>query len=191
MKLFLKGDRCLTEKCAFNRRGYAPGQHGERRRRKVSEFGLQLAEKQKIRRYYGVLERQFRRVYGMASDAKGITGHNLLAFLESRLDNVVYRLGFAASRNAARQLVRHGHIAVNGEKTDIPSYVLRPGQVISVRDKSRKLAVVHDALATRGEELAWLRLDKAKMEGELLRHPDREEIPFPVNEQLVVELYSR
>ena len=191
-KLFLKGGRCLSEKCAFERRGYAPGQHGQNVRRKVSEFGHQLREKQKVRRVYGVLERQFRNYFEKAEQRKGITGEVLLQMLECRMDNIVYRLGFAPSRKAARQLVRHRHFTVNGRVVDIPSYNVRVHDVIRVQDKSKTLDVIHIALKeSRGEELAWLRLNKANLEGELLEIPKREDIPIPAQEQLIVELYSK
>ena len=191
-KLFLKGSRCLSEKCAFERRGYAPGQHGQNIRRKVSEFGHQLREKQKVRRVYGILERQFRNYFEKAERKKGITGETLLQMLECRLDNIVYRLGFAPSRKAARQLVRHRHFFVNGRIVDIPSYNVRVHDVIRVKDKSKTLDVIHMALKeSRGEELPWLRLNKANLEGELLEIPKREDIPTPAQEQLIVELYSK
>ncbi|MCK5128000.1 MAG: 30S ribosomal protein S4 [candidate division Zixibacteria bacterium] len=191
-KLFLKGSRCLSEKCAFERRGYAPGQHGNNMRRKTSEYGLQLREKQKVRRIYGVLEAQFKNYFEKADRKKGITGENLLQFLECRLDNVVYRLGFAPSRKAARQLVRHRHFTVNGRIVDIPSYSVRPSDLIKVKDKSKSLDLIHSALKdSRGEEIAWLRLNKASLEGELLEVPKRDEIMIPAQEQLIVELYSK
>jgi len=191
-KLFLKGTRCLSEKCAFEKRTYAPGQHGQNVRRKVSEFGHQLREKQKVRRVYGILERQFRNYFIKAAQKKGITGENLLQLLECRLDNIVYRLGFAPSRKAARQLVRHRHFSVNGRIVDIPSYNVRVNDVIRVKDKSKSMDIFHMALKeSRGEELAWLRLNKAGLEGELLQIPKRDEIPIPAQEQLIVELYSK
>ena len=191
-KLFLKGSRCLSEKCAFERRGYAPGQHGQNIRRKVSEFGLQLREKQKVRRIYGILERQFRTYFREADRRKGITGETLFQLLECRLDNIVYRLGFAPSRKAARQLVRHRHFLVNDRNVDVPSFQLRVHDVIRVKDKSKSLDVIHSALKdTRGEEIRWLRLNKASLEGELLEIPKREDIPTPAQEQLIVELYSK
>ncbi len=191
-KLFLKGSRCLSEKCAFERRGYAPGQHGQNIRRKVSEFGLQLREKQKVRRIYGILERQFRTYFREADRRKGITGETLFQLLECRLDNIVYRLGFAPSRKAARQLVRHRHFLVNDRNVDVPSFQLRVHDVIRVKDKSKSLDVIHSALKdTRGEEIPWLRLNKASLEGELLEIPKREDIPTPAQEQLIVELYSK
>lgn len=191
-KLFLKGSRCLSEKCAIDRRAYAPGQHGQNIRRKVSEYGLQLREKQKVRRVYGILERQFRNYFEKAERKKGITGETLLQLLECRLDNIVYRLGFAPSRKSARQLVRHRHLTVNGRIVDIPSYNVRVGDIVRVKDKSKSLDIVHMALKeSRGEEIPWLRLNKAGLEGELLELPKREEIPTPAQEQLIVELYSK
>lgn len=191
-KLFLKGARCFTDKCAIEKRQYVPGQHGKDSRRKISAYGLQLREKQKIRRTYGVLERQFHNYFEKAEQRTGITGENLVRFLECRLDNIVYRLGFAPSRKAARQLVRHRHILVDGETCDIPSYQVAPRQIIRVRDKSRKLDAIHSALKLgHGEEFPWLRLNKAALEGELLALPQRSEIPLTANEQLVVELYSK
>lgn len=191
-KLFLKGTRCLSEKCSFERRGYAPGQHGQNIRRKVSEYGLQLREKQKVRRVYGILERQFHNYFERADRKKGITGENLLQMLECRLDNIVYRLGLAPSRKAARQLVRHRHFLVNNRIVDIPSYDVRVNDVIRVKDKSKSMDVFHIALKeSRGEEIAWLRLNKANLEGELLEIPKREDIPIPAQEQLIVELYSK
>lgn len=191
-KLFLKGSRCLSEKCSFEKRGYAPGQHGQNIRRKVSEFGLQLREKQKVRRIYGVLERQFRTYFAEADRKKGITGENLLQLLECRLDNLVYRLGFAPSRKAARQLVRHRHFLVNERIVDIPSYQVKVHEIIKVKEKSKSLDVIHLALKeTRGEAISWLRLNKAGLEGELLEVPKREDIPTPAQEQLIVELYSK
>jgi small subunit ribosomal protein S4 len=191
-KLFLKGSRCLSEKCAVERRTYAPGQHGQNIRRKVSEYGLQLREKQKVRRIYGILERQFRNYFEKAERKKGITGETLLQLLECRLDNIVYRLGFAPSRKSARQLVRHRHLTVNGRIVDIPSYNVRVGDIVRVKDKSKSLDIVHLALKeSRGEEIPWLRLNKAGLEGELLELPKREEIPTPAQEQLIVELYSK
>jgi small subunit ribosomal protein S4 len=191
-KLFLKGSRCLSEKCAIDRRAYAPGQHGQNIRRKVSEYGLQLREKQKVRRVYGILERQFRNYFEKAERKKGITGETLLQLLECRLDNIVYRLGFAPSRKAARQLVRHRHLTVNGRIVDIPSFNVRVGDIVRIKDRSKSLDIVHMALKeSRGEEIPWLRLNKAGLEGELLELPKREEIPTPAQEQLIVELYSK
>lgn len=192
-KLFIKGERCLTEKCAFERREYPPGQHGQYLRRKISDYGVQLREKQKVRRIYGIMERQFSNYFKRAERETGITGENLLQLLELRLDNVVYRMGFAPSRKTARQLVLHGHFLVNDRKVNIPSYRLKPGDVIQVREKSRQLEVIHLALKTsdKGVIAPWLKVEKAKLRGEVLERPSREEIPTPVQEQLIVELYSR
>ena len=193
MKLFLKGTRCTSEKCAFDRRGYAPGQHGQRGRRKGSEYGLQLREKQKVRRIYGVLEAQFHNYYVKAVRKKGVTGEILLQMLECRLDNLIYRFGFAPSRKAARQLVRHNHFVVDGAKVNIPSYSVKTGSVISVADKSRNLDIIHSSLkeSGKGVDIDWLRLDKVKMEGQLLEVPTRTQIPVLVQEQMIVELYSK
>jgi small subunit ribosomal protein S4 len=191
-KLFLKGERCYSENCAYDKRGYAPGQHGQTLRRKGSEYQLQLREKQKVKRIYGILERQFSNYFKKADKQKGITGENLLRMLECRLDNLVYRLGFSPSRNSARQLVRHGHFMVNQKKTNIPSYQVKPGDIISVRDKSRNLEIIHAALKeARGADLTYLRLDKVKLLGELLEWPKRIDIPILAQEQLIVELYSK
>ena len=191
-KLFLKGARCTSEKCAIERRQYGPGQHGQSFRRKVSSYGLQLREKQKVRRTYGVLERQFHNYFKKADAKAGVTGENLVQFLERRLDNMVYRLGFAPSRKAARQLIRPRHILVNDRIVDVPSYLLKPRQVVRVKDKSKNLDLIHAALKMgRGEDYGWLRLNKAALEGELLEIPKRSDIPLTANEQLVVELYSK
>ncbi|MFZ5981322.1 MAG: 30S ribosomal protein S4 [Candidatus Zixiibacteriota bacterium] len=191
-KLFLKGARCMTDKCAVERRQYAPGQHGQSLRRKISAYGLQLREKQKVRRTYGLLEKQFKNYFKKADARTGITGETLVQMLEQRLDNLVYRLGFAPSRKAARQLVRHRHITVNGRIVDIPAYQVRPHEIIKIRDKSKKLDLIHAALKLgRGDEIPWLRLNKAALEGELLEVPKRMEIPLTANEQLIVELYSK
>ena len=192
-KLFLKGTRCLSDKCPIERGAGPPGQHGGISRRKVSEYGVQLREKQKVRRTYGVLERQFHSYYVRATRMRGITGENLMILLEQRLDNVVYRLGFSPSRKAARQLVRHRHFSVNDRVVDIPSYAVQPGDVIKVRDKSKRLDIIHMALKElgRADDLPWFRLDKAKLEGELLNLPARLDIPTPAQEQLIVELYSK
>lgn len=191
-KLFLKGTRCMTEKCAVDRRAYPPGQHGQVRAR-VSEYRTQLREKQKLKRIYGLLERQFRLYFFKADRQKGVTGDNLLSLLESRLDNVVYRLGLAASRKQSRMLIRQNHFSVNGRRVNIPSYLIDIGEVIEVREKSRGLLPVQSALEVSGgrEVPSWLSLDMAKMKGEVKTLPNREEIVLPVNEQLVVELYSR
>jgi small subunit ribosomal protein S4 len=192
MKLYLKGDRCYSDKCAFERRSYPPGQHGQGRG-KLSGYGLQLREKQKIRRMYGILENQFKHYFKESDRQKGITGTNLLVLLERRLDNSVYRLGFANSRAQARQLVRHDHFLVNGKKVNIPSYLLRVGDVVSVCDSSRQLVALNEALEAlpRRGMPAWLDLDKAKYAGVLKSLPTREEMNLPVQEQLVVELYSK
>lgn len=193
-KLFLKGERCQTAKCAFERKGYPPGQHGKNRRiRKSTDYGLQLREKQRIKRYYGLLESQFRGVFEKANQKKGITSDNMLKMLETRLDNIVYRLGMAPSRNSARQLVRHRHFEVNGKVVDIPSYQVKAGDVVSVREKSRKLDLIHESIKRmkEGKQLSWLNLDKAKLEGSLLEIPERVDIPVKFNESLVVELYSK
>ena len=193
MKLFLKGDRCFTPKCSFDRRGYAPGEHGQRPRRKQSDYALQLREKQKTRRIYGVLEKQFRNYFAAADRQKGVTGENLLRLLESRLDNVVFRLGFAPSRSSARQLVRHGHFTVNGRKVDIPSFKLEKGEVIEVREKSKNMFVFKEAKERRREEQLcdWLSRDIEKLSGYIVEIPNRADIPVTVNEQLIVELYSK
>jgi small subunit ribosomal protein S4 len=194
-KLFLKGTKCFTEKCPVERRPYAPGQHGQNqaRRRKSSEYAKQLREKQKIKRIYGVSERQFRNTFEKVSTLPGITGHNLLAALESRLDNMVYRMGFAASRKAARQLIRHRHVEVNGQNVDIPSYLVKPGQEIRVRMKSREQASIQAAMdqASRGAPLSWLAVDRETFSGRMLERPTRPNIPIAAQEQLVVELYSK
>jgi small subunit ribosomal protein S4 len=194
-KLFLKGDRCFTAKCAFEKRSYPPGMHGRRARfrRKTTDFGTQLREKQKARRIYGVMERQFRRYFRIAEKRKGVTGANLLQALESRLDNVVLRLGFASSRAQARQLVRHGHFEVNGTKTDVPSYLVKPGDQISVRARS-KTNSYFQAVAQEMEHRfvpEWLSVDINSLSGRVLALPTREEIEAPLNEQLITEYYSR
>ena len=192
-KLFLKGERCLSSKCAMERKNYPPGMHGQNRRPKVSEYGIQLREKQKIRCSYGLLEKQFHGVYERAVRMRGITGENMLQLLERRLDNIVYRLGFATSRISARQLVRHRHFMVNENIVDIPSYVLKEGDVIKVREKSKKLNTIHDSIkrVREGRLVPFLNLDKAKLEGVFEHYPSRSEIPGNFREQLVVELYSK
>ena len=190
MKLFLKGERCLTDKCGVERRAYPPGDHG-RGRMKQSEYRLQLREKQKAKRYYGVLEKQFRNYYGKASRQPGVTGENLLRLLETRLDNVMVRLGFAASRRQARQLVRHGHWSVNGRRVDIPSYHVRPGEVIAVKAATGAETVIRDATELVSSVPAWLEADHDSLTAKVLRLPDRDEIVTPVQEQLIVELYSK
>jgi small subunit ribosomal protein S4 len=194
-KLFLKGQKCFTEKCPVERRPYAPGQHGQAtaRRRKASEYSKQLREKQKIKRIYGISEGQFRNTFEKVTTLPGITGHNLLAALESRLDNVVYRMGFAASRKAARQLIRHRHVEVGGKSVDIPSYVVTPGAEVRVRMKSREQVSVMTAMdqSSRGAPLSWIAVDKETFSGRMLEKPARANIPIAAQEQLVVELYSK
>jgi small subunit ribosomal protein S4 len=194
-KLFLKGTKCFTEKCPVERRPYAPGQHGQStaRRRKVSEYAKQLREKQKIKRTYGLTEKQFRNTFEKVSSLPGVTGHNLLAALESRLDNMIYRMGFAASRRAARQLIRHRHVEVNGKTVDVPSFVVNPGQAIRMREASRGLVAVLASLeqASRGAAPTWLAVDKESFTGRMLERPSRQAIPIAAQEQLVVELYSK
>lgn len=191
-QLYLKGDRCLTEKCAFVRRSTPPGQHGQSRT-KVTEYGVQLREKQKVRRVYGVLERQFRLYFERADRMKGVTGTNLITLLERRLDNVVFRLGFASSRSEARQLVRHAHFLVNGKKVNIPSFLLRSGDEVQLREKSQKIARIETSLETsaRRPRPSWLDFDRSSFRGKLLALPVREEIGLEMKEQLIVELYSR
>jgi small subunit ribosomal protein S4 len=192
VKLYLKGERCYTDKCAIDRRAYAPGQHGQGRK-KVSEYGTQLREKQKARRVYGVLEKQFRGYYEEATRRKGITGETLLQILESRLDNVVYRAGFAASRPEARQIVKHGHILVNGKRLDIPSYLSKPGDVISIADKSNDVPRIKELLESAESKavITWLERDLNTKSARIVRVPARDEIDVPVAEQMIVELYSR
>jgi small subunit ribosomal protein S4 len=192
LKMFLKGDRCYSDKCGFDRRGYPPGQHGQRRR-KFSDYGIQLREKQKVKRMYGLLEGQFHGSFSRAERARGITGTNLLIFLERRLDNVAYRLGFANSRAQARQFVRHNHFTVNGTKMNIPSYLAKVGDLIEVREKSQKLAVISDAMdaVVRRGIPAWLELSKQHFKGTVKAYPTREELTMPIQEQLIVELYSK
>lgn len=191
-KLFLKGERCYTDKCAVGRRAYAPGQHGQNRK-KLSEYGIQLREKQKARRYYGVLESQFEKYFEMAEKKKGITGENLLQILESRLDNVIYRLGFATSRPEARQLVRHGHFNINGKKVNIPSYLIKEGDIITVKEKSRTSVKIKDVLEiTEGKVIPkWLDLNRDTLEAKVVGLADREDIDLPLQEHLIVELYSK
>ena len=192
MKLFLKGDRCFTEKCGVDRRAYPPGQHGQARGR-VSDYGLQLREKQKVKRMYGLGEAQFRVTMGSASRMRGRTGENMLVLLERRLDNVVFRLGFATSRAEARQLVRHGHFSVNGRTVDVPSFKVKPGSRIVLREGSRQIQRVADALEAleRRSVPGWLELDKEHFEGVVKTLPTREDVTMPIQEQLIVELYSR
>ena len=192
-KLFLKGDRCYTEKCAINKRNYKPGQHGQSRRIKVSEYGLRLREKQKLRRFYGVNESQFRRFYAAASRMAGQTGHNFLRLLEARLDNVIYRFGIGVSRPQARQFVRHGHVTVNGRKVDIPSYLVKAGDVIAIGERSRDKALLKENIEVAASRAIpeWLQFDAERQEGRILALPNREQIEVPVKEQLVVEFYAR
>ncbi|HHW30165.1 MAG TPA: 30S ribosomal protein S4 [Clostridiaceae bacterium] len=191
-KLFLKGERCYTNKCSVVKRAYAPGQHGQQRK-KLSEYGLQLREKQKARRFYGVLESQFRKYFQMAVKKKGITGENLLQILESRLDNVVYRLGLATSRPEARQLILHGHFTVNGKKVNIPSYLLKEGDVVAVKENSKNLEKFKEIRDVTGGKVVpkWLEFNEEKMEGKVLMLPPRDEIDLQVKEHLIVELYSK
>jgi len=192
MELFLKGDRCYTDKCAIKRRNYPPGQHGQGRS-KVSAYGVQLREKQKVRRIYGLLEKQFRSYFAEADRLKGVTGENLLFLLEKRLDNVVYRLGFASSRSESRQLIRHGHFTLNGRKVNIPSIQIKLGDIIDLREKSRKIASITDSLESvvRRGVPQWLELDRDAFKGIIKGLPTREDIVTPIQEQLVVELYSK
>jgi small subunit ribosomal protein S4 len=189
-KLFLKGERCLTDKCGIERRNYPPGDHGRGRARQ-SEYRVQLREKQKARRYYGVLEKQFRNYYARASGQEGVTGENLLRLLETRLDNVLVRLGFAASRRQARQMVRHGHWHVNGRRVDIPSYRVRTDDVITMKPGSDAEPTIRDATELVSVVPAWLQADHEGLTAKVLRHPERDEIAAPVQEQLIVELYSK
>lgn len=192
-KLFLKGDMCYTEKCAINKRNFKPGQHGQNRRAKVSEYGIRLREKQKLRRFYGINETQFRRFYAAASKMTGQTGHNFLQLLERRLDSVAYRLGIGVSRNQSRQFVRHGHLLVNGHKVDIPSYLVKAGDVISVGEGSRDKTVIKENIEVAASRSMpeWLQFDAERHEGRVLSMPSREQIEVPVKEQLVVEFYAR
>ncbi|MFA5622610.1 MAG: 30S ribosomal protein S4 [Thermovirgaceae bacterium] len=192
-KLFLKGDRCYTEKCAINKRNYKPGQHGQSRRVKVSEYGIRLREKQKLRRFYGLNESQFRRFYASASKMAGQTGHNFLRLLEMRLDNVVYRFGIGVSRPQARQFVRHGHVTVNGRKVDIPSYLVKAGDTIAIGERSRDKTLIKENIEVAASRTIpeWLQFDAERQEGRILALPNREQIEVPVKEQLVVEFYAR
>lgn len=192
-KLFLKGDRCYSEKCAMERRPSVPGSHGQNRRSKTSEYGLQLREKQKTKRTYGILEKQFRTYFDKAERKKGITGENLLILLERRLDNVVYRMGFASSRKEARQLVNHGHFMINGKKASIPSMLVKVGDTVSVKDGSKSSAKFQELKEQAAYKTApeWLSVDAENLSGTVLAYPTREQIDTPVNEQLIVELYSR
>jgi small subunit ribosomal protein S4 len=193
MKLFLKGDRCYSDKCAFDRRSYAPGQHGQRRRGKTSDYGIQLREKQKVKRMYGLTEKQFRLFFQRADRKKGITGTNLLVQLETRLDNVAYRLGFVNSRTQGRQLVKHNHVLVNGQKVNIPSYQVKAGDIVEVKEKSRSVQFITDSLdaVVRRGVPQWLELEKENMKGTVKNMPVREDLTMPIQEQLIVELYSK
>ena len=190
-KLFLKGERCGLEKCSFERRSYAPGQHGQGMRRKQSGYSVQLRAKQQLARLYGMRERQFRGLYKEATRIPGVSGENLLRLLESRLDNVVYRLGFAPSRKAARQLVRHNHINVNDRRVNIPSFSTKPGDTIKVTETSRKLESIHESLRRSRDAVPWLSVDKVNLQGSVTEKPNREDIPTVAEEQLVIEFYSR
>jgi small subunit ribosomal protein S4 len=192
MKLFLKGDRCFSDKCSYDRRGYPPGQHGQRRS-KLSDYGIQLREKQKVRRLYGISEKQFRISFKRADRQKGITGTNLLSLLETRLDNSVFRMGFVNSRTQGRHFVRHNHFLVNGKKVNIPSYQVKKGDVVELREKSQKIQAISDsldAIVRRGIP-QWLEIDKEKFKGQVVGIPAREDITLPIQEQLIVELYSK
>jgi len=191
-KLFLKGDRCLTDKCAVERRKYAPGQHGQRRK-KLSDYALQLREKQKAKETYGVLEKQFRKYYHIADKKKGVTGSNLIQLLERRLDNIVYRLGLASNRRQARQIVLHGHVTVNDRRVNIPSCMIRIGDIIGLKDASKKLVVIEENISKiehRGLP-SWVEMDAGNLKGKVLHYPSRDEVDIPVQEQLIVELYSK
>ncbi len=191
-KLFLKGQKCYTEKCPIETRNYPPGEHGQGRRMKVSEYGIQLREKQKIKRSYGLLETQFKIYFEKANKQKGITGENLVQLLERRFDNVVFRLGFASSRKQARQLIRHRHFLINDKLVDIPSYLMTEGDIIKVKEKSKKLDAIHNSLKRiKDSTYGWLSTDKAALSGTFLQVPERSEVPLNANEQLVVELYSK
>ncbi len=192
-KLFLKGTKCFTEKCPIEKRNYPPGAHGQSRKSKISEYGIQLREKQKVRKIYGLLENQFKMYFEKATRQKGITGDNLIKLLERRFDNVVYRLGLAPSRKSARQFILHGHFTVNKKRINIPSYLLLSGDVIQVVEKSRSMEQIHNAMKRVRDThmLPWLNLDKANLSGTFLQIPDRKDVPLPANEQLIVELYSK
>ncbi|NLY45212.1 MAG: 30S ribosomal protein S4 [Tissierella sp.] len=191
MKLYLKGDRCYSDRCAITKRNYAPGQHGQGRK-KVTEYGLQLREKQKVRRFYGINESQMVKYFNMADNMKGITGDNLLKLLESRLDNVVYRMGFGASRAEARQLVTHGHFLLNGEKATIPSMIISVGDVISVKGKSKNSEKIKELVENNnGNTVSWLNVDLEQLKGTIIAEPTREDIDIPIEDHLIVELYSR
>jgi small subunit ribosomal protein S4 len=191
-KLFLKGNKCFSEKCILEKKNYAPGQHGLSRRVKFSEYGVQLREKQKIKRIYGLLETQFHNYFEKANKQKGITGENLVKMLERRFDNVVYRLGFAPSRKSARQLILHRHFLINDKIVDMPSYIISAGDVVQLREKSKKLDIINNSLKrTKDNMYSWLQIDKASLSGTFLQVPERAEVPLNANEQLIVELYSK
>lgn len=191
VKLMLKGERCKSENCAIERRPFPPGMRVSKRRRSSTEYNMQLREKQKIRRIYGILEKQFELYFNTAAKSTGVTGERLLQLLELRLDNIVYRLGFAPSRSSARQLVLHNHFRVNGKKVNIPSYLVKAGDIIQVKEKSKNLEMIHSSLKTVRDIPEWMNVDKVKLEGSVIRIPERAAIPINVQEQLVVELYSR
>jgi small subunit ribosomal protein S4 len=193
LKLFLKGDRCFGDKCAFERRAYAPGQHGQRRGGKLSDYSQQLREKQKVKRIYGILEKQFKGYYYKAEKQKGITGTNLLLLLESRMDNIVYKMGFAASRTQARQLIRHNHFLVNQRKVNIPSYQVKVGDVVEAKEKSREVSQIIEAMETvvRRGVPGWMEVEKEAFKGTMTGLPNREDLTMPIQEQLIVELYSK
>lgn len=193
IELYLKGDRCFTDKCAIKRRGYPPGQHGQRRMKKQSDYGIQLREKQKARRIYGLLEKQFHNYFVKADRMKGKTGDNLLILLERRLDNVVYKLGFAVTRRESRQLVRHGHFLVKGRRVNIPSFLVRPGDIVEMRERSRKIPSVNDSLdaVARKGIPPWLELERENFRGNVMAIPSRTDVTEPIQEQLIVELYSK
>ncbi|HZJ67567.1 MAG TPA: 30S ribosomal protein S4 [Kofleriaceae bacterium] len=193
MKLFLKGERCYTDKCGYERRSYPPGQHGQSRRRKRSDYGEQLREKQKVKRIYGIAEKQFRGYYYKALRTKGVSGHTLIQLLERRLDNVVYRMGFASDHAEARQLVRHGHFTINGKKVNIPSYLVRARDIVAVRESSQKMARINEALAAvdRRGVPQWIQMDKDNFRGAIAQLPSREDVTLPIREQLIIELYSK
>lgn len=194
-KLYLKGDRCNSEKCAFERRPYIPGEHGSGKKfkKRLSDYGIHLREKQKVRRVYGVLESQFRKYFKIAAKKKGITGENLLQILELRLDNVIYRLGFAPSRKSARQIIRHGHILVNNHKVDIPSFLVKPEDEILIKEGSRTMNLIQEAMesATEVDAIEWMEVDKDNFKGRILSVPSRQQIPMEVDERLIVEYYSK
>ncbi len=195
VKLFLKGERCNSDKCAFQRRAYIPGDHGSEKgfKKRLSDYGVHLREKQKVRRIYGVLEKQFRKYFKMAAKKSGVTGENLLQFLETRLDNVAYRMGFAPSRKSARQIIRHGHITVNGRKVNIPSFLVRPDDEVEIKEGSRQMNLIQEAMEASTEvgSFDWFEVEKDKFKGKMVSIPSREQIPLDVDERLIVEFYSK